>query len=66
MKCNKCEFNSVGYDGWICAWVANCAYLGTSKTVSEYTEDETDAPNWEEDLGQENTYCKYHVKEASK
>lgn len=57
MKCNKCRYSSTRYDVGICAWTACCSSLGTSKTVSDYTEDEENAPEWDEDLGQSNSYC---------
>lgn len=46
---------------WLCAWTAGCASLGTAKVVSEYTEDETNVPEWDEDLGQ--AYCQEVIKE---
>jgi hypothetical protein len=64
MKCNKCEKSFIIYDTSICAWVAKCDYLGTAKNISEYTENDIDCPQWDEDLGQNNTYCKHYNMEA--
>ncbi len=40
--------------------MAFCDLLGTTKNVSDYTEDEENAPDWDEDLGRSNSYCEHH------
>ncbi|GEM_PF-4448033 len=65
MKCNKCRYSSTKYDTWLCAWTACCSFLGTAKVVSDYTEDEENVPEWDEDLGQANSYCQKSVRTMS-
>lgn len=54
--CKKCLKSYVYYDS-ACVWFARCDLLGSSIKISDYTEDEDEAPDWEEDLGQSNPYC---------
>lgn len=64
MKCSDCKHSATAYDYSICAWRAICHSLGSVAVVSEYTENEDDAPAWDKDLGQTNSYCIHFLGEG--
>jgi len=56
IKCKDCKYSYSYYDSWSCCWVAVCNW-GGMVSISGYTENEENAPDWDVDLGHNTKFC---------